>query len=229
MQPSQAQQCHPHPRTRHSGETHAPRAFLSTDPVVTLLSPREPIFPSRPSNSLLCVNTTIQTGPMKQRSCLQLDLFPHPTLPPTTAHKCSSWQHRPQRFCWIKAITWHRASHRSSTKTATKSRTPLTLHHRRASSASHCEMGLQAHTPFCQLSSHGAQWWVETDCTGSEKEERAFLTCSNTGDRLVLWLDWDFVHLGFCFAYMANCPFPRAAQVLSSPASFEFVFLVFSH
>lgn len=132
-------------------------------------------------------------------------------------------------FCWIKAITWPPASHRSSAKMATKSRTPLTLRHRCASMVFHNVMVFQAHIHFCQLSSHWAQWWVGTDCTESGKEERASLTCPQAGDRLVLWLGWDFVNLFFCFAYMANCPFPRAAQVLSSPATFEFVFLVFSH
>lgn len=118
-------------------------------------------------------------------------------------------------FCWIKAITWPPASHRSSAKMATKSRTPLTLHHRRASMVFHNVMVFQAHIHFCQLSSHWAQWWVGTDCTESGKEERASLTCPQAGDRLVLWLAQDFVNLFFfCFAYMANCPFPRAAQVL---------------
>lgn len=59
---------------------------------------------------------------------------------------------------------------------------------------------------------------------------RASLTCPpDSWDRLVLWMGWGFVQLDFCFACMANGPFPRAAQVLSSPVTSEFVFLISSH
>lgn len=39
----------------------------------------------------------------------------------------------------------------------------------------------------------------------------------------MLWLDRDFANLIFSFAHMGNCRFPRATQVLSSPATLEFV------
>lgn len=98
VQTSQAQQCHPHPKTRHQEETHAPRASLPTGHVVTLLSLCQPTFPPCPKNSLLCVNTGIQVGLTRHCGSSQLDLFPHPTPPPTTENKCSFWLHQPQRF-----------------------------------------------------------------------------------------------------------------------------------
>lgn len=52
---------------------------------------------SCPNNSLLGVNTGIQVGLMRHPGSSQLDLFPRPTLPPTTENKCSFWLHQPQR------------------------------------------------------------------------------------------------------------------------------------
>lgn len=44
-QPSQAQHCQPHPKSRHWGETNAPEASFSTETVATLLSLCEPNSP----------------------------------------------------------------------------------------------------------------------------------------------------------------------------------------
>lgn len=63
-----AQQCHPHPKTRHQEETHAPRASLCTDPVVTQLSLCQPVFPSCPKIFLLYINIGIRVCPLRQRS-----------------------------------------------------------------------------------------------------------------------------------------------------------------
>lgn len=65
VQPSQAQQCHPHPQARHQGETHAPRASLSTDPVPTLLtlwSPSSHPAPTAPSFASISAFRTTRGG-----------------------------------------------------------------------------------------------------------------------------------------------------------------------
>lgn len=215
VQPSQAQQCHPHPQARHQGETHAPRASLSTDPVPTLLTV-EPIFPPCTNSSLLCVNISIQDDPRRQHSSSSQWIYSLVQLwhSPQHTNAFDSISHR--GFCWIKASLWLQVSH-SSTKMATKSRTPLPLQQRRASSTFHNVC--QAHINFCQLSSHWAQQLSWNRLYREREGGKGFPHLPIGWGQTSFVAGLGFYSFGFCFAYVANCPFPRAAQLLSSPAT----------
>lgn len=94
-----------------------------------------------------------------------------------------------------------------------------------ACSALHSMRVFQPHTHFCQLFSHQAWQQVQAGCTEKGVGRRRGLPswAHKLGpDGLCGWAGISFI----CFfhsAYRANCPFPKAVQALSHPATSEFL------